>query len=228
MAITLGALTFDERHTDLSETLEEVGGRNERRITVKGLIVGEESVSDIHDQIDVILDAASTEDFSAALIIRSGRQLNVRRRGFQRDVRADVLTGSYTLELEAREPYEEAIAGVLENWTVTTSGDTQVSTPGGNRNTPTKITLVATGSIVNPTVSDGVDTISYSGFVSDGESLVFDGRDEVVTLEGSDVIAYTSGVFPNLEPGGTTLTYTDDVTSSHTAGLTVEYKARWW
>lgn len=228
MAVTLGAIAFDESHTDLSETLEEVGGRNERRITVKGLIVGEESVSDIHDRLDAILDAASTEDYSAALVIRTGRQLNVRRSGFRRDVRADALAGSYTLELAARDAYEEAIAGILDIWAVSTSGDTHVSAPGGNTVIPTKITLVATGSVVNPTIGDGVESMSYSGVVADGETLVFDGRSKLVTLEGADVIAYTAGVFPQLDPGGTTLTYTDDVTSSHTASLTVEYKARWW
>ena len=38
MAVTLGSVTFDDAHTTVREKLEEVGGRNERRITVSGAI----------------------------------------------------------------------------------------------------------------------------------------------------------------------------------------------
>lgn len=228
MAITFGGITLDELHTGVTETLEEVGGRNERRITIKGFVLGEESVSEIQDRLDEILNAASTADFSASLVLRSGRQLMVRRKSFQRDVRSDALTGSFTLELEAREPFEEAIAAILENWTVTASGDTHGVMPGGNRPTPVKISLIATGMIVNPVFSNGTEAIEYMGIVDFGETLVFDGFNHEVMLNGSSVLAYTTGVFPNLDPDGTTLTYTDDVTSGHTAGVTMEYKARWW
>ena len=82
MAITLGPVTFDDAHTTAKEKLEEVGGRNERRVTVSGAIVGQNTVAAIEAQLDAILDAASVEDFSAELSLRSGRRLFVRRNEF--------------------------------------------------------------------------------------------------------------------------------------------------
>ena len=86
MAITLGSVSLDEANTAVREDLEEVGGRNERRIRLTGSIVGENSVAAIHDRLDGILDAASVEDFSAELSLRAGRRMFVRRDKFRREV----------------------------------------------------------------------------------------------------------------------------------------------
>jgi hypothetical protein len=64
--------------------------------------------------------------------------------------------------------------------------------------------------------------------VQAGSVLVFDGVNQVVTLDGEDVSPYSSGVFPRIAPGGTTLTYTGDAASSHLASVTVSHRARWW
>ena len=61
MPITLGSVTFDELNTTVREKQEEVGGRNERRITLSGLILGESSVTAIEAHLDAMLDAASLE-----------------------------------------------------------------------------------------------------------------------------------------------------------------------
>jgi len=228
MAITLGAITFDEVHTDVAEKLEEVGGRNEREITVSGLIVGEESVTDIHDRLDAILDEASREDFSAALSVRAGRRVFVRRNAFRREVRGDALVGSFVLELAAKNPLEEAIAAIVENWSVEGSGWSRTFVPGGTVETAPKFSFTPPGDIDNPAFSDGVRTLRYSGVVSAGETFVVDGESGAVTLDGVSVLAYTSGEFPRLDPGGTEVTYTDDLVSPVAITVSVEHRGRWW
>ncbi len=228
MAITLGPVTFDDAHTTVREKLEEVGGRNERSITVSGAIVGQSSVSAIEAQIDAILDAASVEDFSAELSLRSGRRLFVRRNEFSREVQSEALVGAFTLELEAKDTFEESTSITTVNWTVTTSGETQAASSAGTVYAKPNISLVATGTIVDPSFSDGSRTISFSGTVQDGETLVLDAATASATLEGSDVTPYTSGLFPRISPEGVTLTYVDDAGSSHTAQVTVTYRDRWW
>ena len=228
MAITLGPVTFDDAHTTVREKLEEVGGRNEPRITVSGAIVGQSTVAAIEAQIDAILDAASVEDFSAELGLRSGRRLFVRRNKFSREVQSEALVGAFTLELEAKDTFEESTALATVNWTVTASGQTQAASSAGTVYAKPKISLVATGTIVDPSFSDGTRTIAYSGTVQDGEMLVFDAVTGSAMLEGSDVTPYTSGVYPRISPEGVTLTYVDDAGSSHTAQITVTYRDRWW
>ncbi len=228
MAITLGPVTFDDAHTTVREKLEEVGGRNERSIVVSGAIVGQSSVSAIEAQIDAILDAASVEDFSAELSLRSGRRLFVRRNQFSREVQSEALVGAFTLELEARDTFEESTSITTVNWTVTASGETQAASSAGTVYANPKISLLATGTIVDPSFSDGSRTISFSGTVQDGETLVLDAATVSATLEGSDVTPYTSGLFPRISPEGVTLTYVDDAGSSHTAQVTVTYRDRWW
>ena len=123
---------------------------------------------------------------------------------------------------------QTSCAETSTNWPVTASGATLNQTAAGNVYAEPKITLVATGAVVNPTFSDGTRTIAYSGTIADGESLIFAAAARTATLEGVDIIPYTSGVFPRISPEGTVLTYTDDASSSHTATVTVAFRDRWW
>lgn len=228
MAITLGSVAFDETHTTVREKFEEVGGRDARRIEITGVIVGEHSVADVEAKLDAILDASSLETYEAALSVRAGRRMWVRRAKFRREVSRVTLTGAYELTLEAEDPFEESTTATSDEWPVTASGQTRPFTAGGNVFSIPTITLVATGTIINPSFSDGTRTLAFSGTVGDGETLVLDGGSGVATLEGSDVTPYTSGAFPRIAPEGTTLTYEDDAASSHTATVTVAFRDRWW
>lgn len=228
MSVTLGPITFDEAYTTISDELEEVGGRNERRIKVSGMIVSQNTVAAIESQIDAILDAASLEDYSGELSLRAGRRLWVRRNEFSREVKSESLVGAFTLELEAKDTFEESISLTTVNWTITASGQTQAASSSGTAYAKPKISLVATGTLINPTFSDGTRTLSFSGTVQDSETLVLDAGVSSATLEGADVTPYTTGLFPQISPEGTTLTYTDDAGSSHTAQATVTYRDRYW
>lgn len=228
MPITLGSVTFDEANTTVREKLEEVGGRNERRITLTGLVLGESAVGDIEARLDAMLDAASLEDYSGVLSLRAGRRLLVRRDAFKRELRPEELVGAFTLDLSARDPFEESIAETLLNWTIAASGATLAAAALGTMDARPVITLVASGTLVDPALSDGTRTMGFAGTVQDGESLVFDAPAGKVTLEGSDVTPYTTGDFPRIAPEGTTLTFTDATSSSHAAAATVRFRSRWW
>jgi len=228
VSITLGSLTFDEGHTSVRERYEEVGGRDGRRIELQGMIVGEHSVGDIETCLDAILDASSVDTYEAALVVREGRRLWVRRVKFSREISKQPLVGTFTLELEAQEPFEESISETEVEWAVAASGATKVVSSAGNVFAKPCITLVADGDVVNPCFSDGPRSLTYYGTVGDDETLLMDGSSGTVTLDGVDVTPYTSGNFPRIEPEGTTLTYTDDASSSHAAAVTVAFRDRWW
>lgn len=228
MAITLGSFTFDPAHTTVRETHQEIGGRRERVVEIVGLIVGEPTVPAIDAVLDAILDAASPEDYSATLSIRPGRLLFVRRTEFKRERSSDAMAGSFELALHARDPYEHSVDPTSQNWSISVSGATLALAAGGNYTSEPVIAITANGDLINPAISDGVWSIIYNGTVPAGSVLVFDGPNARVTLDGEDVTPYTTGLFPEIAPEGTTLTYTDDAASTHDAEAVVSYYDRWW
>jgi len=228
MVITLAGITFDEAHTSVEERYEEVGGRNERRVKLSGLIPGKPDVAAIEADLDAILDAASVEDFSAELSLREGRRLFVRRDRFVRGVDGQRLVGSFEMRLLAKEPFEEAQNQSIVPWSITTSGQNLVLSSAGNVYANPIISLTAIGDIIAPQFSDGTRTIAYGGIVADSQNLVFDAVANKALLDGADITPYTTGQFPRIPPEGTTLTYTDDDMSSHTADVSILYRDRWW
>jgi hypothetical protein len=228
VAITLAGIAFDEVHTTAQEKLEEVGGRDQRVVEVAGLVVGEPSEPDVEARLDAILAAASAEDYGAALSLRPGRRLWVRREAFTREVSGEPLAAAFTLTLRACTPFEESTSETTDGWSITASGATKALDTTGTMYSLPALRLVAAGGVVNPSFSDGQRTLGYSGVVADGSELVLDGPAGIVTLDGEDVTPYSEGAFPRIEPGGTTFTYTDDTASSHTAAVTIALRDRWW
>lgn len=228
MAIMLGDYVFDEARTAIAEKYEEVGGRDARQVRLSGAILGKRTLVELEAALDAVLAAASADAADTPLVLREGRRLHVRRTGFTREVGRKPLVGAFVVQLEAPSPFEEAIDETEVNWNISASGATRALTTGGNAPAPLRITLVASGSVVAPRFSDGARAIVYSGTVADGEMLVFDGVAGRVTLEGEDVTPYTDGVFPQVLPGGATLTYTDNPASAHTCAVSIAYRDRWW
>jgi hypothetical protein len=226
--VTLGNVTFDEKHTSVEERLDEVGGRDERAIEITGILIGASSVAAVNSELDAVLAASSARDFAAALSIRPGRRLWVRRERFVRDVSEEKLVGSFKLGLRAKDPFEESTSVTTAVWPVSSSDTTKTMNSAGNTFAKPIIMLVATGTVVDPTFSDGIRTMGYSGTVGDGSTLVFDAAAGTVTLNGADVTPYVMGEFPRVDPEGTTLTYSDHASSSHTASVVVAYRDRWW
>lgn len=228
MAVTLGPITFDAASTSVHERHEEVGGRRERSVEIAGVLAGHATETAIHDALDVILAAASTENYEAELSVRPGRRMFVRRAQFARDVSPESLTGSFVLKLDTRDPFEESTALHSVAWPVNASGATLNLSTAGNAPARLIIRLTAADTIVNPSFTDGARTISYSGTLLVDDEMVFDGDAGSVTLNGADVLPYVTGDFPQIGPVGITLTYVDDAASSHDGDVVVEYRDRWW
>ncbi len=228
MAITLNGLVLDEMLTSVREQHEEAGGRDARLVELAGLLHRETSVAALEARLDAVLDAASAVDYSAALSIRPGRRLMVRRAAFRREIQRDSLVGAFTLKLEARDPFEEAESITEAEWPIAASPAVLVVASGGSAFALPRLRLTAAGILIRPAVSDGAHCLEYDGIVNEGSILEFDTARARATLDGEDVTPYTRGAFPRLEPGETTLTYTDEPASAHQAAATVAFRDRWW
>lgn len=228
MPIALGTILLDDAHTTVKERIEEMGGRDERIITVSGLIAGETTRSGLDARIDAILAAASTADDSAELSLREGRRLLVRRSAFSREIGLGALVASFVLELCARDPLESSTQETSIVWPIAVSGATRAIPTTGNAPALPIIAMTAVGDVVCPSFSDGLRAFTYNGTVPGGVTLVLDAAAGTARLDGEDVLPYTAGRFPVIAPPATTLTYADTPASSHAAAVTVTFRDRWW
>lgn len=227
MPVVLGSYTFDADRTSSVERHEEIGGRDARVVEIRGVLDGLASAALVQAALDAILASASAGD-AAALSLRAGRRLWVKRKSFEQVLAADGASASFVLTLEAENPYEESETESVVVWGVPASGAQCPLQSQGTADTPLCVSLTAVGTVLEPVFSDGVRTMTYAGTVSNGKVLVLDGVLGVAWLDGVDVTAYTVGEFPRVAPGGSTLTYGDAAASSHQASVTVSYRERWW
>jgi len=228
MAITLNGLVLDGLLTSVREQHQEVGGRDARMVEFAGLLHRETSVAALEARLDAVLHAASAVDYSAALSIRPGRRLMVRRAAFRREIQRDSLAGAFTLKLEARDPFEEAEAITEAEWPIAASPAVLAVASGGTAFALPRIRLTAAGTLIRPAVSDGERCLEYDGIVLEGSVLEVDAVRAQVTLDGEDVTPCTRGEFPRIQPAETILTYTDEPGSAHQALAAVAFRDRWW
>jgi hypothetical protein len=227
MPIVLESYAFKPGTTSAKERYEEVGGRNERRITIEGLI-SKSTTTAIETELDTILKLASSEDATAVLSIRPGRRLLVRRNKFVRDMSHERLAGAFELELVAPNPNEESEMETEVEWEISASGAALPLTSAGTANSELVIAVQAIGDLVNPAFSDGIRTLEFEGVVPAGSWLVINGHAQMVSRDAELVTPYTRGLFPLLTPPSALLTYTDHASSSHNAVATITYRDRWW
>ena len=228
MNIVLGNVTLDRTCTTVHEHYEEVGGRDARHVTLSGVIVGMSTVEAVETRLDAILAASSLSDGETPLSLRPDRRLLVRRLKYAREVSSTPVAGSFVLELEAVNPFEESTLLHEISLSITTTGQTLSLTTTGNVFALPVITLVAQGDLISPAFSDGQRRILYEGHVRTGQVLVLDGSHNTATLDGVEITPYTRGLFPHLDPTGSVLRYEDGASSSHTATATVAFRDRWW
>ena len=228
MSITLGSITFDELRTAATERLEETGGRDARVITLNGILENYDSLATLEAALDAIALAASPETL-VQLSLRANRRFMVRRRAFTRATARDALAAAFTLELEAPDPREEAIAGTSISWTLASTGQQHYLTLDGTIPCRPIIYLTAGAiSLIDPSFDIGGIGVVYHGAVLGGRTLVFDGEAGTATLDGLDVTPYCTGAVPQLQPGGNIVRFTDAPTSGHAGEVVATYRARWW
>ncbi|MFP4173083.1 MAG: phage distal tail protein [Candidatus Hydrogenedentota bacterium] len=225
MSITLNGVTLDPGRTAVREWYETVGGRDRRRIEVQGSVEAA-SRAKMTEKLDAILAAASAADYSAALSVRPGRVIRVRRIAFTREPAPDSPRAAFTLQLESEGPFEYSEAVTEHAWPIADSGAVLAIEPDGNAPAPVVVTLEAESELVRPAIGDGERAMEYQGAVGVGAVIAFDGVEGEVTLDGEDVTPYSAGEFPWLEPGGTTLTFTAE--SGGAAQGEAVYRNRWW
>ena len=227
MSISVGSYTFNTRTTVVREQYELVGGKQTRAIRITGLLRGAADEAALIAALDGITEAVSAAS-PVAVSLRPGRRMLARREGFSREVNGQTLTGQFVLDLRAETAWEESAALHEDVWNIGLSGATFDVNHAGNAMVDPAIALAAEDLLILPSVSDGTRTLTYEGTVSTGSTLLIDGVVREVRLDGSDVTPYTSGEFPLLAPGETTLTYTDDPGSSHLVTAQIAFRDRWW
>lgn len=227
MAISVGGYVFDGASTVAREAYEIVGGSQTRAIRVTGLVRGADNLATLIAALDTIAKAAS-ESVPAVVSLREGRRLFARRESFSREVNARALVGAFILDLRADDAWEESETVNEATWNIGLSGATRDVTQGGNAEAMPTINLTGESILQTPAISDGVRMLTYDGAVPGGTALVIDSARRRVLLDGVDVTPYTSGDFPILTPGETTLEYTDDPSSTHLATAIVSFRDRWW
>jgi hypothetical protein len=204
-----------------------VGGSQTRAIRITGLVRGAGNLTELIEALDTIAKAAS-ENVPTLLSLRGGRRLFARREKFSREVNARALVGSFVLDLRADDAWEEAETLKESLWSIAFSGATRDVTNDGNADAMPMVSLTAENVLHTPALSDGSRTLVYEGTVPIGATLVIDSAQRRVLLDGADVTPYSSGDFPILVPGETTLEYTDDPSSTHFAQAVVSFRDRWW
>lgn len=227
MLIDLGGFQLDSAYTAVREEYEVVGGRQTRAIQLTGLLRGPGDLAALISTLDSIAQAVS-ETVPTEIALRAGRRLFARRERFVREVSSRALVGQFVLDLRADDAWEESAVQKESEWEIGLSGATLDLSNDGNADAMPVITLVAEGLLVTPAVGDGTRTLIYEGNVPNGATLIIDAANQRVLLDALDVTPYTTGDLPVLQPGLTTLEYTDDPASSHLVSATVRYRDRWW
>jgi len=227
MSISVGGYTFNARTTVVREAYEEVGGKQTRAIRITGVLRGAADEAALIDALDGITRAVS-EAAPVVVSLRPGRRILARREAFSREVNGRTLTGQFVLDLRAQTAWEESDALHEAEWIIAMSGAELDVENAGNGDAAPMISLTAEDVLILPSVTDGTRTLVYEGNVGSGSTLVIDGRAREVKLDGIDVTGYTSGDFPRLAPGETTLAYLDDPASSHQATASVAHRDQWW
>ncbi len=225
---TLGDYTFRSDSTRVLSDLRYVEDRLRRQVEIVGLL----SEFATHDDFAAELSELDTavEAFcngSATLTLTEGRQLSGSVLRYRKTV--DELERSVTFRLIvlSEDRFERSIELHEENLAIDASGDAIVLANAGTADSLPELTLSAIGALINPSVSDGLRTLIYQGTLSPGDALALDSDAHTATLNGGNALAAVSGDWPRLAPGETTLTYTDQAGSSHSATLLVQYRDYW-
>jgi len=78
------------------------------------------------------------------------------------------------------------------------------ATNAGNKATP--FILTVTGPVTNPSVVVAGYTMTYTGTVASGKSLIVDTDKLTAIYDGANALPNYNGVFPKLQPGANTIT----------------------
>jgi hypothetical protein len=226
MIPTLGDYTLDQWRAAVVEKQRYDNGRWRRSILIHGTADTFESASLLTAALDT-LAAATLAPEPVLLRLRPGRAVAVRLRGFEKTCHDDAIAGAFTLELEGLTPWEESDVPATHEVQVTASGVVCDIACSGSLPVPLSLTFTATGMVLLPAFSDGVNTLAYAGVLQIGDILEVDSVSRKVFLNGDDVSSQATGDFLLLRPQTTQIGFQADPEGEHTGTLTLTWRERW-
>lgn len=225
----IGALELDPALTAVKETRERRDDGWHRQITLTGLAPLAATAAIREAFLDALWAAAAPGgDPPVTVSLRAGRVLAARALRLTRESLRDGGEGVFSALLEGLTPWEDAETPSSVPWAIATQGAMLVVPCGGTLDAPLTLSFTASGMVYFPSFTDGTRTLSFSGTVPSGKTLLLDGPQERVWLDGADVTGQCAGTFPRIGPGPTTtLQYLDDPDSSHTGNAALSWRERW-
>lgn len=167
------------------------------------------------------LDRGET-DFS----IRAGRFLRGRCRRHE-CLRDDArCLAVLSLELLSEDRFERSEMLRTHAETVLSSPRVLNLATDGNWTALPRVEITFGQPVSEPTLSSGEFSLEIRGDFAPGDVLVVDTEERVVTRNGANILAETSGDFIELAPGGATLAYSATA-PVHDADMVVSWRDRW-
>lgn len=227
--VAVGSFTFPPRNTAVDIQTRFVDGRTRKVIRVDTILLGSGTLNEFLNEVaDLEGEIEKFDRGEATLSITDGRYVTGRRMSLQRTLDESTRFAAFEIRFLTGDRFERSVALHEESRLITASGDSIQVTQAGNAASRPLVLITATGDLVRPALSDGERTMTYEDTQQAGSVLSIDADLQTAVLDGSDnVLNRMSGSFPILTPGVTTLTYTDNPTSSHSGALTVKYRDTW-
>ena len=226
MIPTLGDYVLDQWRTAVVEKQRYDSGRWKRSIVIRGTAYTFESTTLLTAALDTLAAVALAPE-PVLLRLRPGRAVAVRLRGFEKACHDDAIAGTFTLELEGLSPWEESDAPATHTVSVTTDGVVCDIACSGSLPSPLSLTFTATGMVLLPAFSDGINTLAYAGVLQNGDILEVDSVSRKVFLNEDDVSSQATGDFLILSPQTTQIGFQADPEGAHAGTLTLTWRERW-
>jgi hypothetical protein len=226
---SIGSFTFPSRQTAVDIQLRFVEGRTRKVVRVDTILLGSGTLSEFLSEVAALEGEIEKFDHGeATLSVTDGRYYHGRRLSQQRTLDETARFAAFELRFLTEDRFERSTDLHQSGKTITASGDTLVINQTGNAESRPETILTATGDLVKPCISDGERSITYDDTLSAGSNIVLDSDFQTAVLDGTEnVLPKMSGSLVLLPPGNTTLTYTDDVTSTHSGSLLVKFRDTW-
>ena len=225
----IGTLELDPALTAVRETRQRREDGWHRLVTLTGLAPLAADAAVREGFLDGFWAAAAPGgDAPVVVSLRPGRAFPARALRLGRENLRQDGGGAFSALLEALVPWEEAEAPSASLWSIGAQGAEHTVPASGTLDTPLTLAFTASGTVHFPSFSDTARTLVFIGTVPDGKTLLLDGPQETAWLDGVNVTAQCSGVYPRIGPGPvTTLRYLDDPDSSHTGAAALAWRERW-
>ena len=226
---TVGDFTFPQERTSLDIQTRIVDGQTRKVVRIDTIILGFGSNAQFLANVELLEGEIELFDQGeVSLSATQGRYYEGRRLRLERTIDEKSRFAAFEIELLTHDRYERSQTLHQENLTITASGDYLDVDQEGNTHSPPQLQLTATGNLVKPVLSDGERSLYYWDTLQAGNNLVIDCDLRTAKLNGStNVLGKIAGSFPLLVPGESSITYTDDPSSTHNGTLLAKYRDRW-